>query len=59
MRYIVLEGFKIYNDMTNQGLSAILMQYGKVVGDASHPLKDDKTRHPTHIMELVVVVIGL
>ena len=53
------DGFVIYCDASGQRLGAVLMQHGRVIAYASRQLKDYEKNHPTHDLELVVVVFAL
>lgn len=51
--------FVIYSDVSKEGLEYILMQYDKVIAYVSRQLKPYELNHPTHDLELVVVVLVL
>ena len=49
----------MYSDASRIGLECVLMQDGKVVAYASRRLKPHEQNHPTHDLELTVVVFAL
>lgn len=51
--------YDIYTDASLQGLSAVLMQLGRVIAYASRQLKEYEMRCPTHDLELAAVVFAL
>ncbi|XP_062100566.1 uncharacterized mitochondrial protein AtMg00860-like [Humulus lupulus] len=53
------KGYVIYSDASGQGLGAVLMQYGKVIADASQKLKNYKMNYSTHDLELATVAFAL
>ena len=55
----ISRGFVIYSDASCQGLGCVLMQHGKVVAYASRQLKPYEQNHPTHDLELTIVVCAL
>ena len=54
-----VEGFKIYYDVSKQGLGVVLIQHGKVVAYASCQLKDYEMHYPMHDIKLAGVVFAL
>jgi len=54
-----LEGFVVYKDASNKGLSCVLMQHGRVIAYDSRQLKPNKTNYLIHDLELVVVLFAL
>ena len=54
-----LEGYTVYTDASGTGLSAVLMQHGKVVTYASRQLKKHEQNYPIHDLELSAVVMAL
>ncbi|GJY58885.1 putative reverse transcriptase domain-containing protein, partial [Tanacetum coccineum] len=53
------ENFVVYCDASRKGLSAVLMQRGKVIAYASRQLKIHEKNYTTHDIELGVVVFAL
>ena len=56
---IGVEGFEVLSDALLHGLGCILMQYGKVVANASRQFEHNEMKYSTHDLELVVVVFAL
>ncbi|GJS69687.1 putative reverse transcriptase domain-containing protein [Tanacetum coccineum] len=54
-----IEEFVVYCDASNQGLSCVLMQRGKVIAYASRQLKIHEKNYTTHHLELGGVVFAL
>ncbi|GJV99687.1 putative nucleotidyltransferase, ribonuclease H [Tanacetum coccineum] len=54
-----VEDFVVYCDASNQGLSCVLMQRGKVIAFASRQLKIHEKIYTTHDLELGAVVFAL
>ena len=54
-----VEGYVVYCDASRVGLGCVLMQDGKVIAYASRQLKIHEKNHPTHDLELAVVVFEL
>ena len=52
-------GFVLYINASRRGLSAVLMQHGKVIAYASRQLKPAEENYPTHDFELAAVVFAL
>ncbi|GJX87806.1 putative reverse transcriptase domain-containing protein [Tanacetum coccineum] len=53
------ENFVVYNDASDKGLGAVLMQKEKVIAYASRQLKIHEKNYTTHNLELGVVVFAL
>ena len=51
--------FIIYKNSLNQGLGAMLMQYGGVIAYTSRKLKKHEDLYATHDLELAIVIIYL
>ena len=49
----------IYYDASSQRLGIVLMQHGRVITYSYRQLEDYEKNHPTHDLELVVVVFAL
>ena len=47
-----MEDFVVYCDASISGLGTVLMQIGHVIAYTSRQLKPNKTRYPTHNLEL-------
>ncbi|GKF62372.1 retrotransposon protein, putative, ty3-gypsy subclass, partial [Tanacetum coccineum] len=54
-----IEDFVVYCDASNQGLSCVIMQRGKVIAYALRQLKMHKKNYTTHNLELGAVVLLL
>ncbi|GJT12518.1 putative reverse transcriptase domain-containing protein [Tanacetum coccineum] len=54
-----VEDFVVYCDASNQGLSCVLMQRGKVITYALRQLKIHEKNYTTHNLELGVIVFAL
>ncbi|GKG02221.1 putative reverse transcriptase domain-containing protein [Tanacetum coccineum] len=54
-----VEDFVVYCDASNQGLSCVLMQRGKVIAYASRQLKIHEKNYTAHDLELGAVVFAL
>ncbi|KAI3758674.1 hypothetical protein L6452_06245 [Arctium lappa] len=52
-------GYQVYSDASKHGLGCVLMQHGKVVAYASRQLNPYEVNHPTHDLELAVVIFAL
>lgn len=53
------QGLVVYTDACATGLGAVLMRNGKVIAYAYRQLKPHEVRHPTHDLELAVVIFAL
>jgi hypothetical protein len=53
------KGFVVYNDASRKGLRCVLMQYGKVIVNASKQLKTHEKNYLVHNMELAAVEFTL
>ena len=51
--------FLIYSDASKHGIGYVFTQNDKVIAYASHQLKSYEKSHPTHNLELAVVVFAL
>ena len=51
--------FKIYSDVSLNGLGCVLMQHGKVISYASRKLKLHEMNYPTHDLELAAIIFAL
>ncbi|GJU15037.1 putative reverse transcriptase domain-containing protein [Tanacetum coccineum] len=54
-----VEDFLVYCDASNQGLSCVLVQRGKVIAYASRQLRINEKNYTTHDLELGAVVFAL
>ena len=52
-----IDGFVVYCDASSIDLSCVLMQHSKVIAYVSRKLKVYEKNHPTHDLELLVVVL--
>ncbi|XP_051137554.1 uncharacterized mitochondrial protein AtMg00860-like [Andrographis paniculata] len=52
-------GFKVYSDVSKNGLGCVLMQNDKVIAYASQQLKEYEKKYPTHDLKLVAVEFAL
>ena len=53
------QGYIVYCDASKDELGCILMQSRRVVAYGSRQLKNHEQNHPTHDMEVAVVVFAL
>lgn len=53
------KGFVVYNDTSRKGLKCVLMQYRKVIVNASKQLKTHEKNYLVHSMELAAVEFTL
>ncbi|XP_070665171.1 uncharacterized protein [Malus domestica] len=51
--------FEIFNDVSLNGLSCVLMQHSRVIVYASRQLKPHEMNYPTHDLELAAIVFAL
>ena len=51
--------FVVYSDASKEGLGCVLIQNINFIAYASHQLKAYEQNHPTHNLELVVVMFAL
>ena len=54
-----ITGFTVYTDVSDLGLSAVLMQDGRVVAYASRQLKKHEQNYPVHDLEFATTVMAL
>ena len=51
--------YKVYYDVSKDGLGCVLMQSGRVVAYGSQHLKNHEQNYPTHDMELAALIFAL